>query len=53
VRLGLNSVADEQELTEIVRAIKSGSGDGVMFYNYSESPMTALNWIKGALSVNS
>ena len=49
VRLGLNSVADEQELTEIVQAIGSSGGDGVMFYNYSESPMTALNWIKRAL----
>src|SRR5205085_1935402 len=37
VRLGLNSVADQQELTDIVAAIKAGGGDGVMFYNYSES----------------
>jgi hypothetical protein len=50
VRLGLNSVADERELTDIVRAIKAGGGDGVMFYNYSESPKTALNWIKPALA---
>jgi hypothetical protein len=52
VRLGLNSVADSQELTEIVQSIRNGGGDGVMFYNYSESPMTALNWIKGALAAN-
>jgi len=50
VRLGLSSVADEQELTEIVQSIRDGGGDGVMFYNYSESPMHALNWIKGALA---
>ena len=49
VRLGLNSVADERELTEIVRSVRDGGGDGVMFYNYSESPLTALNWIKPAL----
>ena len=28
VRLGLNSVLDEQELTDIVRAIRAGGGDG-------------------------
>jgi hypothetical protein len=50
VRLGLNSVADEHELTEIVHAIQEGGGDGVMFYNYSESPKTALHWIKPALA---
>ena len=49
VRLGLNSVADAQELTQIVQAIQTGGGQGVMFYNYSESPMEALNWIKPAL----
>jgi hypothetical protein len=49
VRLGLGSVANQQELSDIVRAVKSGGGDGVMFYNYSESPMTALNWIKDSL----
>jgi hypothetical protein len=49
VRLGLNSVKDEQELMEIVQAIRSGGGDGVMFYNYSESPMKTLNWIKAAV----
>ena len=50
VRLGLNSVADEGELTDIVRAVREGGGDGVMFYNYSESPKTALDWIKPALT---
>ncbi|HLK60281.1 MAG TPA: hypothetical protein VKU00_27205 [Chthonomonadaceae bacterium] len=50
VRLGLNSVADAQELTDIVHAIREGGGTGVMFYNYSESPQTALNWIKPALA---
>jgi hypothetical protein len=49
VRLGLNSVFSAEDLTEIVRAIQEGGGDGVMFYNYGESPMTALNWIKPAL----
>ncbi|HZP84168.1 MAG TPA: hypothetical protein VFB21_21180 [Chthonomonadaceae bacterium] len=50
VRLGLNSVFSVEDLTDIVRAIQEGGGDGVMFYNYSESPMTALNWIKPALA---
>lgn len=50
LRLGLNSVFSAQDLTEIVQAVKEGGGDGVMFYNYSESPMTALNWIKPALA---
>ncbi len=50
IRLGLNSVTDAQDLTQIVQAVKEGGGDGVMFYNYSESPMTTLNWIKPALA---
>jgi hypothetical protein len=49
VRLGLNSVRDAMELTKILYAIRDGGGDGVMFYNYSESPKNALNWIKSAL----
>jgi hypothetical protein len=49
IRLGLNSVRDQGELEEIVQAIGEGGGDGVMFYNYSESPMACLNWIKPAL----
>ena len=50
VRLGLNSVTGERELTGIVRSVRDGGADGVMFYNYSESPMTTLNWIKPALA---
>ena len=50
VRLGLNSVHNISELTDIIGAVRYGGGDGVMFYNYSESPMTALNWIKPALA---
>jgi hypothetical protein len=50
IRLGLDSVADAQELEEIVHAVQEGGGSGVMFYNYSESPMMALNWIKPALA---
>jgi hypothetical protein len=50
VRLGLNSVKDASELTQLVQSIKSGGGDGVMFYNYSESPMSTLNWIKPTLA---
>ncbi len=50
VRLGLSSVADAAELRDTVQAIREGGGQGVMFYNYSESPRRALNWIKPALS---
>ncbi|HLJ53854.1 MAG TPA: hypothetical protein VKT77_02390 [Chthonomonadaceae bacterium] len=50
VRLGLDSVADQAELAEIVAAVKQGGAEGVMFYNYSESPMTTLDWIKPALA---
>ncbi len=51
IRLGLNSVFSAQDLTEIVQAAREGGAEGVMFYNYSESPMPALNWIKSALAV--
>ena len=50
IRLGLNSVFGAEDLTQIVQSVKEGGGEGVMFYNYSESPMTALNWIKPALA---
>jgi hypothetical protein len=50
VRLGLNSVSSAAELGEIVQAVGDGGAQGVMFYNYSESPMTTLNWIKPALA---
>ncbi len=50
VRLGLNSVRDEAELTDIVENIAGAGGDGVMFYNYSESPMKTLEWIKPTLA---
>jgi hypothetical protein len=33
-----------------VQAVGDGGAQGVMFYNYSESPMTTLNWIKPALA---
>jgi hypothetical protein len=50
LRLGLNSVRSARDLANIMQAVKDGGGDGVMFYNYSESPMTTLNWIKPALA---
>jgi hypothetical protein len=50
IRLGLGSVADAADLGEIVRAANDGGADGVMFYNYSESPMRALEWIRPALA---
>ncbi len=49
IRLGLNSVESADELTQMVRAARIGGAAGVMFYNYSEAPLTALNWIKPAL----
>lgn len=50
VRLGLNSVRDADELTDILTAIRDGGADGVMLYNYSESPRRTLDWIKPALA---
>ena len=50
VRLGLGSVSSAANLGEIVQAIHEGGADGVLFYNYSESPMRTLDWIKPALA---
>ncbi len=50
IRLGLNSVLSAPDLGEIVAAAQVGGAEGVMFYNYSESPMATLNWIQPALA---
>ena len=53
IRLGLDDAVDGPgELADIVAAIRQGGGNGVIFYNYSESPMTMLRWIKPALAAN-
>lgn len=49
VRLGMGVPASQQQLREIVRALKQGGSTGPIFYNYSESPRKMLGWVKGAL----
>ncbi|MBM3801808.1 MAG: hypothetical protein FJW26_05770 [Acidimicrobiia bacterium] len=49
VRLGMGVPASQQQLREIVLAVKNGGSSGPIFYNYSESPEKMLGWIKGAL----
>ena len=50
VRLGMGVPASQQQLREIVLALKNGGSSGPIFYNYSESPQKMLGWIKGALA---
>jgi hypothetical protein len=50
IQLGMGIPIDEQQLRDIVLAAKQGGSDGPVFYNYSESPMRMLNWIKSALA---
>lgn len=50
VRLGGGSVFSADDLAAILRACRDGGATGAMFYNYSESPMTCLNWIRPALA---
>jgi hypothetical protein len=50
-RLGMGLPASQSELEEIVQAAQQGGADLLLFYNYSESPRTMLDWIKPALSV--
>ena len=49
VRLGIGVPASEQQLRDIVSAVKDGGATGPVFYNYSESPPRMLSWVKGAL----
>jgi hypothetical protein len=50
IRLGMGIPANEQQLRKIVLALKQGVSTGPIFYNYSESPMKMLGWIKTALA---
>lgn len=49
VRLGMGVPASQQQLREIVVALREGGSTGPIFYNYSESPQKMLGWIKAAL----
>ena len=49
VRLGMGVPASQEQLREIVLALKNGGSTGPIFYNYSESPEKMLGWIKAAL----
>jgi hypothetical protein len=50
IRLGMGVPTSEQQLRKIVLALKQGGSTGPIFYNYSESPMKMLGWIKTALA---
>lgn len=50
ISLGFGRIKNGEELQQIIRTIKIGGGDGVLFYNYSEAPITELRWIKSALT---
>lgn len=49
VRLGMGVPASQEQLREIVLALKNGGSTGPIFYNYSESPQKMLGWIKRAI----
>lgn len=49
VNLGFNSVFGPGELEDITNSVISAGADGVNYYNYSESPRRALDWIKPAI----
>ena len=50
IQLGMGIPASEQQLREIVLAVKQAGSSGPIFYNYSESPMKMLGWIKSAIA---
>ena len=49
IRLGIGVPRNEEQLREIVLALKKGGSTGPIFYNYSESPEKMLGWIKKAI----
>jgi hypothetical protein len=49
IRLGMGVPSSQEELREIVQALRRGGATGPIFYNYSESPRKMLGWIPGAV----
>ncbi len=49
LRTGFNEILGPGELEDLVTAASKGGADGVGFYNYSETPLRALEWIRPAL----
>ena len=55
IRLGFNGpdmgtpILDEQQMCEVTRAVADNGADGIVYYNYSESPRRLVEWIKPAL----
>ena len=49
LRTGFNEILGPRELEDLVTAAIKGGADGVGFYNYSETPLRALEWIRPAL----
>ena len=50
INLGFNSIFGSGELSDITNSVFSAGAYGVNYYNYSESPRRALNWIKPAIN---
>jgi len=48
-KVGFDAIMGPGEMSDVVEAASSGGASGVSFYNYSEAPMRALEWIKPAL----
>jgi hypothetical protein len=47
--LGAEQVPSQEALTDIVYAAREGGAEGIVFYNYSESPRRLLDWLQVAL----
>ena len=48
-RVGFDAIMGPGEMSDAVEAAGSGGASAIGFYNYSEAPMRALEWIKPAL----
>lgn len=49
IRTGFGEVLSQNTLAEMVISVQKSGGDGIGFYNYSETPIKVLNWIEPAL----
>ena len=55
LRMGFNTpglgtpIVSEEQMVGVTRAVDSGGGDLVGYYNYGEAPMRSVRWIRPAL----
>ncbi len=49
IQLGMGVPKSEQQLREIIRAVRVGGCNGINFYNRSEAPPKMLQWLKNVL----